>query len=261
MIQFLLILLISYLLVNIVTYYLLIKIIKLNQLNRLRLKKIRNYCIIIAHPDDEVLFFGPTILNLLKTGSKLHVLCLSNGNYYGLGLQREVELRNSCKKLSINSNKSKDIEVTIETKFQDGPVIDWELDEVENTITSYLIQHKIDCIVTFDQYGVSYHVNHCSLSKAVARIRQKNENLTVYTLKTCFVLRKYLFIFDLMLTLLVDLELKGKNRKKLVFLNTPSDYLCNIKAMFEHKTQLLWFRYFYIISSRYMFINFLDLVE
>ena len=218
-------------------------------------KKSQNFCILIAHPDDEVLFFGPTILNLLKQErrNRLHVLCLSNGNYYGQGVVREEELRKSCLKLNRN------IVVEIVTKFQDSPSIEWDLDEVESTVTNYVKDNRIDCLITFDEWGISSHVNHKSLNKAISKIKHKNEKLIVYTLKTCFVLRKYFFIFDLLPTLIFDLI--KSNDENLLFLSSPNDYILNIRAMFEHKTQLLWFRYLYIISSRYMFINFLVLVE
>ena len=46
---------------------------------RLRGKRI---CILIAHPDDEVMFFNPTLiaLNDKELGNHVKVLCLSNGD-------------------------------------------------------------------------------------------------------------------------------------------------------------------------------------
>jgi N-acetylglucosaminylphosphatidylinositol deacetylase len=44
----------------------------------LRNKKI---CLLIAHPDDEAMFFAPTLLALTRpdTGNHVKILCLSNG--------------------------------------------------------------------------------------------------------------------------------------------------------------------------------------
>lgn len=40
----------------------------------------RRVLIVIAHPDDESMFFGPTILSLTKrTDCQVYLLCLSNG--------------------------------------------------------------------------------------------------------------------------------------------------------------------------------------
>ena len=38
--------------------------------------------IITAHPDDECMFFSPTIQALLNAGHFVHVLCLSNGKFH-----------------------------------------------------------------------------------------------------------------------------------------------------------------------------------
>lgn len=35
--------------------------------------------IVVAHPDDECMFFGPTIFRLCEQGADVHLLCLSNG--------------------------------------------------------------------------------------------------------------------------------------------------------------------------------------
>lgn len=39
----------------------------------------RNALIVTAHPDDECMFFGPTIRALSSSKHRLHVLCLSTG--------------------------------------------------------------------------------------------------------------------------------------------------------------------------------------
>jgi len=37
----------------------------------------RRAVVVIAHPDDEVMFFAPTLLELVSVGDCVHVLCLS----------------------------------------------------------------------------------------------------------------------------------------------------------------------------------------
>lgn len=46
---------------------------------------------VIAHPDDEAMFFVPSIVNL-RQNNRLYLLCLSTGNFAGLGRIREKEL-------------------------------------------------------------------------------------------------------------------------------------------------------------------------
>ena len=50
--------------------------------------------LVIAHPDDECMFFYPTI----SRAKRLHIICLSNGGYDGLGEQREKELQRAARR-------------------------------------------------------------------------------------------------------------------------------------------------------------------
>ena len=62
-------------------------------------RKNENILLVIAHPDDEAMFFVPAIKALRETNT-LYCLCLSNGNFAGLGKIREKELEKSCKYLA-----------------------------------------------------------------------------------------------------------------------------------------------------------------
>ena len=48
--------------------------------------------LVIAHPDDECMFFGPTVQRLQEDGRCLHLLCLSTGGTLLL-LQRHSSVR------------------------------------------------------------------------------------------------------------------------------------------------------------------------
>jgi len=69
----------------------------------------RNLLIVTAHPDDECLFFSPSILGVLDrnrqtTGS---LLVMSTGNNYGIGEKRLKELAGSCKSLGIDERRGR----------------------------------------------------------------------------------------------------------------------------------------------------------
>ena len=51
----------------------------------------KNTLFVLAHPDDESMFFTPTIEGM-KEGSELYLLVISNGGYDGLGLERTAEM-------------------------------------------------------------------------------------------------------------------------------------------------------------------------
>ena len=61
----------------------------------------KSVLLIIAHPDDEAMFFGPTLSRLVKAGVNIRVICFSNGNAHGLGKVREKELAGSLARLGI----------------------------------------------------------------------------------------------------------------------------------------------------------------
>lgn len=48
-----------------------------------RFPKCKRVLVVTAHPDDESMFFGPTILSLTqRTDCQVYLLCLSNGLYF-----------------------------------------------------------------------------------------------------------------------------------------------------------------------------------
>ena len=62
----------------------------------------KNILLVTAHPDDETMFFAPTILALQrKSNMSLYHLCLSNGDAEGLGETRWKELQSSLDILGI----------------------------------------------------------------------------------------------------------------------------------------------------------------
>ena len=88
--------------------------------NGLSFKSGENTLLVIAHPDDESMFFAPTILQCTSIkGHRLVLLCLSIGgivvslfghcsvctigDYYGKGEERKEELLAACNVLGISS--------------------------------------------------------------------------------------------------------------------------------------------------------------
>jgi N-acetylglucosaminylphosphatidylinositol deacetylase len=84
----------------------------------------------IAHPDDEVMFFLPSLKNA-KFGTWA-LLCFSTGNYDGLGSIRVKELEKSCKTLHIE-----EFEILSDPKLEDGPSNQWDPEYISSLITQY----------------------------------------------------------------------------------------------------------------------------
>lgn len=185
--------------------------------------------IVTAHPDDECMFFGPTLCHLADRNIQAKVLCLSKGNFYGKGDQRTKELEAACKTYSAENECL--------NNFKDGPFM-WPASKIQETVRSHVSKFRATCIVTFDQEGVSGHRNHISCSAI-----QPISNIRVLHLESVSILRKF--------TATIDLGVTFFAKKPYVVAGS----LRSVKAMFCHRSQLEWFRFLYICFSRYMTIN------
>ncbi|CAG8465086.1 10686_t:CDS:2 [Dentiscutata heterogama] len=118
-----------------------------------------NVLLVISHPDDECMFFGPTLLELgdREYKNRMHVLCLSVGNESGLGKIRKKELEASCTSLGIDVKFVKWLD---HRELQDGPKNDWNPELISSIIEEYVEKNGIDVIITFDNKGISGHPNH-----------------------------------------------------------------------------------------------------
>jgi N-acetylglucosaminylphosphatidylinositol deacetylase len=123
----------------------------------MEIENIKNFVIVVAHPDDECLFFSPTILGLISRGKTGHILVLSTGNSLGLGTIRQKELKESCRKLDIHSNRCLALNLT---DLQDNAHLWWPKGNISQIIEKYIKQFQIDLLITFDLGGISGNINN-----------------------------------------------------------------------------------------------------
>jgi hypothetical protein len=103
------------------------------------LQDAKNTLLVIAHPDDEVMFFSPTLFFCGTTN--IFVLCLSNGNAYGLGQVREKELLKSCATLQIPASRTA---IILDSRLDDGEV--WNPVDVAEYTKKYASEWNIDTV-------------------------------------------------------------------------------------------------------------------
>ena len=70
---------------------------------------------VTAHPDDECMFFTPTIV-AVKNFTDAHILVLSNGGYDGLGPERTAEMTAAARQMGFETHK-----VVNDERIADGP--------------------------------------------------------------------------------------------------------------------------------------------
>ncbi|XP_068186967.1 N-acetylglucosaminyl-phosphatidylinositol de-N-acetylase isoform X2 [Antennarius striatus] len=203
--------------------------------------------IITAHPDDECMFFAPTILQLVELDAIVHLLCLSEGNYYNQGAQRKQELFNSCAVLGIQHSR---ITIVDHKNLPDDPKAEWRVSLVSSIIVKHMRAHTFNMVLTFDGRGVSGHANHIAIYKTVSYLASTGQvpnGCVLLSLVTVGLLRKYTSFLELPLSCLLP--------SCLCCFSGAQGYRQATNAMLCHRTQLLWFRYLYIAFSRYMFTN------
>ncbi|XP_068945698.1 N-acetylglucosaminyl-phosphatidylinositol de-N-acetylase [Petaurus breviceps papuanus] len=206
--------------------------------------------LLTAHPDDEAMFFAPTLLGLTRLRYRVSLLCFSAGNYYNQGAIRKRELLQSCDVLGIPPSS---VTIIDHRHLPDDPNAQWNTELVAALLLRHIQENHIDLVVTFDTGGVSGHANHIALYSAVRFLHclgKLPKGCSVLTLDSVNILRKYLSILDLPFTWL--------QTQDVLFVLTKREAEQAKKAMFCHRSQLLWFRHLYITFSRFMVINSLN---
>ncbi|RPA92735.1 LmbE-like protein [Choiromyces venosus 120613-1] len=214
--------------------------------------------LLIAHPDDEAMFFAPTLLALTspRLNNTLSVLCLSTGNAENLGAIREKELVASCEILGVDRRRVHSFD---HPELQDSMQKTWPPSE----ISEILAEHKPSVIITFDESGVSSHLNHVSLLRGAEEYVSANDagRTRLFTLTSVPIWRKYAFFLDAFFVRLGGRGGEGEEKgKRVVFVSSWDGYVKARSAMVNaHVSQMRWFRWGWIGLSRYMVVN--DLVE
>ena len=181
--------------------------------------------LVTAHPDDESMFFIPTLEALRHSGacSETHILCCSTGNSEGRGSVRAGELVNATRLLGI---REQNVAVLDHYALRDGMREKWDSSAVAAAIRASVRKilesqgvtrkdHSSSlgiCIVSFDERGVSGHPNHCAVYKGVEEFLQgsvelgqniSSNQVFCYKLETVSMWRKFSSIFDIGLSFLI----------------------------------------------------------
>ncbi|KAG7394937.1 N-acetylglucosaminyl-phosphatidylinositol de-N-acetylase [Phytophthora boehmeriae] len=223
--------------------------------------------LVTAHPDDESMFFLPLVNSLQQqnTGDygeiwQIHLLCLSRGNYDGLGDLREKELLACATYLGLSSDH---VQILEDPKLQDGMKTQWDIPHIATIVAAYMDKHNIDTVFTFDDYGVSGHANHIATHFGVKRALQKLQErcnaadsdekvVTGWGLESTSLVRKYVGILDTALSYWQSGRDNKQDERQFVFVFRPR---WNYNAMAMHQSQFVWYRRLFVAFSRYTFIN------
>uniref|UniRef100_A0A914ENF7 N-acetylglucosaminylphosphatidylinositol deacetylase n=1 Tax=Acrobeloides nanus TaxID=290746 RepID=A0A914ENF7_9BILA len=123
--------------------------------------------LVIAHPDDETMFFGPTVTRLARKGCLLYILCITSGDADGLarkgcllyilcitsgdadglGTIRKRELIKAVTKLGMYSENLTILDME---DYPDGNKCKWEMEKLSRIILQYIEKLDINIVISFD---------------------------------------------------------------------------------------------------------------
>ena len=205
----------------------------------------KHVLVLTAHPDDECMFFAPTIHALQAHNVTLSALCLSHGNADGLGSVRAQELVRSYGVLGVPAER---VTCVDDPHLQDGLTQVWTPARVRDAVLAHMNSTQIDTILTFDAGGVSLHPNHRALFHGAVQVQSELATPpTLWTLHTWSWRAKFWGV-------LASLLQRGDARD-ILFRSSLREYGRSLQAMYQHQTQLVWFRYLYVLFSSYMYAN------
>ena len=217
---------------------------------------------------------------------------MSSGNAENIGSTRKKEIISSARILGLRSDA--DVHVIEDPAFVDSMHEYWDVSKIAQLLDLFFVKGSnqgkrrnvreerladrppdttIDVLITFDKNGVSSHPNHRSLHAGAVHWLQTmmkgrsgwDVPVKLYRLGSTNMVRKYASLLDLPFTLvhvvLGSISRSGKRNEKefpsrLLFLNDFSSYRKAQRTMTEaHKSQMVWFRWGWILLSRYMIVN------
>ncbi|XP_020232964.1 N-acetylglucosaminyl-phosphatidylinositol de-N-acetylase [Cajanus cajan] len=209
----------------------------------------RNVLLVIAHPDDESMFFTPTINFLTSKGHNVHILCLSIGDADGKGNIRKKELFQACVALKVPMQQ---VKIFNHPDLQDGFGKVWNHSLMAKIIEEETTSRCIDMIITFDNYGVSGHCNHRDVHYGVCMLlHDPQRDIEVWELVSTNILRKYSGPVDIWLSVFMAMLHSNGTVQCLVNEHSRRSFI----AMAQHSSQWVWFRKLFVALSSYTYVN------
>ncbi|ODQ65816.1 LmbE-like protein [Nadsonia fulvescens var. elongata DSM 6958] len=220
----------------------------------------QNITFLIAHPDDEAMFFGPILTKLSSKdlNNNITIVSISSGDFEGLGSIREQELVRSAEILGVAEAKNR-VLVVNDPDLPDSMSVEWDIFKIEKVLAEHYQPTNI--IITFDSKGISDHLNHKSLLPAASLWAAADSKLhrSIWTVRSIPTWRKYISYLDAFYLYLNPVK-NPYGLRTYTVMSSYSQYTQTRDAMtVGHVSQMKWFRWGWITLSRYMFIN--DLVQ
>ena len=203
------------------------------------------WLVVVAHPDDESMFFAPTILALPSyPWATVRILCLSTGDFRGGGGQRTQEMVAACAALGVGADA---VEVVDDPRLRDGPGTNWLKEAVAERVSTAVERWGISKVLTFDAAGASGHANHVATYRGVRHFLARRPELQGWVLETVGPVMRFTgWLGAAAAALAIEED---------ALLHVTPKFLAPQRAMLCHQSQLAWFRWLYMATSVHMCVN------
>jgi N-acetylglucosaminylphosphatidylinositol deacetylase len=158
------------------------------------IKNIKTVLLIIAHPNDEIMYFTPTIKKLINLGITLKILCLSNGNNEKIDDIRTEEFKKVSKIIKLEDNSILNI-----PELKDDINQFWNENIVSEKIDDFLKKNNdIQTILTFNEDGVTKHPNHISCFNGLVHFISNSSpsHVILISISSKFLATIYILVFS-----------------------------------------------------------------
>jgi LmbE family N-acetylglucosaminyl deacetylase/ElaB/YqjD/DUF883 family membrane-anchored ribosome-binding protein len=211
---------------------------------------------ILAHADDETMFFAPTITDIKKMGHEVFMQVMTAGSLKAdpRSNMRKQELLKAAHIFGVHTEN---IEVVDDPRLVERG--NWlENREILNThVRDFIQRNAITHIYTFDRFGVTGYLNHNAVHHAVRDYVNAHPDVRAYELQTVWKPRQWMGFLDVLWTLCDTV----KSRRG----HLPADFLylhmnpMPIEMYYAvdkvHWVRLVLARLLRVLLNRYAFIN------
>lgn len=235
-----------------------------------------SFLLVTAHPDDESMFFTPTVMKSIRIygESNMYLLCLSTGNFDGIGNSIRVKELRDCW-TNVFSLPLDNLVIVDYPELQDNINEYWDKDVILNQVNDFILnkirkntqdKDRAVHICTFDERGVSGHPNHISIARALRFI--SIENVLLFQLHSYRFPVKFTGPLISIITSILQLyvisnnaTLSSKEDEDMpqIVKSGNDQYLTNYRKTYEgmsaHHSQLVWFRRLFILFACYSYFN------